>query len=282
MARGRVMALRYPGSCRACGASLDKGTRAFWDPEGKAVYCLQHIPGSPPSGEGSQSPPAPTPPSPVHTYGTAGQSARKEFERRHEKLQKQIEQRWGRFAGVVKFLSEDPQSTIAWARGSLGEERLARGLLEGVGDRAILLHDLRVPGTRRNIDHVGIAPSGIWIIDAKNYKGLVERRDVGGWLRTDVRLYVGGRDRSTLAEGLMWQVDAVRKAAGAPGVPIKGALCFINAEWRLFSKPFQYNGAWVLWRKKLVELLVSPGPLEPQDATAIAQRVVAALPPFTA
>lgn len=66
----------------------------------------------------------------------------------------------GRLAGVVKFLSDDPQSITAWAKGSEGERRLARHLLAAVGDRAVLLHDRKVPGTRGNIDHIAIAAVG--------------------------------------------------------------------------------------------------------------------------
>jgi hypothetical protein len=84
-------------------------------------------------------------------------------------------------------LSDDPQSTTAWAKGSEGERRLAEHLLRTVGGRAVLLHDRKVPHTRGNIDHIAIAASGVWVIDAKNYNGLVERRDVGGWFKTASR-----------------------------------------------------------------------------------------------
>src|ERR1700686_4970564 len=97
------------------------------------------------------------------------------------------------------------QNITAWAKGSEGERRLAAHLQKAVGDRAILLNDRRVPKTKGNIDHLVIAASGIWVIDAKNYKGMVERRDVGGWFKTDQRLYVGRRDQTKLARGLGWQ-----------------------------------------------------------------------------
>jgi hypothetical protein len=39
-----------------------------------------------------------------------------------------------------------------------------------------------------------VVASGIWIINVKSYKGKVEQRYVGKWLKTDNRLYVSGRD----------------------------------------------------------------------------------------
>jgi len=155
----------------------------------------------------------------VRLTGVAGGSARQEFEKRHQRRDERMDQKWGRLAGVAKFLSEDPQSTTAWAKGSEGERRLAAHLLSALGERAVLLHDRNVPRTRSNIDHLAIAPSGVWVIDAKNYTGMVERRDIGGWLKSDLRIYVGGRDRTKVADGMGWQVDAVNDALGDLVVP---------------------------------------------------------------
>jgi hypothetical protein len=156
--------------------------------------------------------------------GTAGGSARQKFERLHQARADRIDRQWGRLSGVVKFLSDDPQSTQAWARGSEGERRLAIHLLRTVGDRAVLLHDRKVPRTRGNIDHLAVAASGVWVIDAKNYTGLVQRRDKGGFFKTDYHLYVGGRDRSKIVAGLGWQIEAVRLVLGDAEVPVHAAL----------------------------------------------------------
>ena len=34
-----------------------------------------------------------------------------------------------------------------------------------------VLHDRRIPGSKANIDHIAITAAGIWVIDAKRYKG---------------------------------------------------------------------------------------------------------------
>jgi hypothetical protein len=216
----------------------------------------------------------------------AGGSAQREYERRHRRREERIQQKWGRLSGIVKLLSDDPQSTRAWAKGSEGERRMARRLTNDLEDRAVLLHDRKVPGTRGNIDHLAVAASGIWVIDAKHYTGRVQQRDVGRWLKADRRLYVGGRDRTKAVEGLGWQVDAVRKAmAGvrpstAAEVPVHAVLCFIEAEWKFFPKPLFQSGVWVTWAKKLVEMIGAPGPLSEEMVTAFAGRLSRALPPM--
>ena len=70
------------------------------------------------------------------------------YERKHQRRADQIDQKWGRLSGMVKFLSDDPQSTKAWAKGSEGERKLAAHLLRTVGDRAVMLHDRRIPRSR--------------------------------------------------------------------------------------------------------------------------------------
>jgi len=71
---------------------------------------------------------------------------------------------------------------IAWRRGAAGERRTARllGPLERHG--WAILHDLAVPGSRANIDHLVIGPGGVFVIDSKQYRGRLQL-DPSGRLR---------------------------------------------------------------------------------------------------
>ena len=93
------------------------------------------------------------------------------------------------------------------------------------------------------------------------------------------RLYVDRRDRTNLLQGLGWQIEAVGRALSDPEVPIKAALCFVEAEWRMFSRPFVQDGVWVTWAKKLAEMIAAPGPLRRDVVLRIAERLAIALPP---
>ena len=190
-----------------------------------------------------------------------------------------IDARFGRFAGVVKFLTDDPQSITAWAKGSAGERLLAASLEKNLGKHAIILNDRRVPKTRGNIDHLVIAPSGVWVIDAKNYSGHVEQRDVGGWFKTDLRLYVGGRDRSKVLDGLAWQVAAVQSALEGHNVHVLPAICFTDAEWRLFAKPFVLRGVHVSGSNALARRIAENPGLSSDEVFEIAGQLSQSLPP---
>ena len=65
-----------------------------------------------------------------------------------------------------------------------------------------------MPGSRANIDHLAVAPSGVHVIDAKRYKGKIEvRKPFFG----DAKLFIGGRDKTKLVDGLERQAEAVRQ-----------------------------------------------------------------------
>jgi len=277
----RLLKLRYPATCSGCGSPVEPGTQGWWDSEARSATCTTCRPTHPDQAPAASSAPASTLTDSLPTFpalSKAGASAQMMYERKHQRRADQINQKWGRLAGVVKFLSDDPQSTKAWAKGSEGEQKLAAHLLRTVGDRAVMLHDRRIPGGRANIDHLVISASGIWIVDAKSYKGKVELRDVGGWLKTDHRLYVNGRDQTKLVGGLAKQIDAVLAAIEDDDVPIKAALCFVDSDWSLFAKPFQLGGVIVAWPRKLSEMIAEPGPLTRDQVMRASNRLAAYLP----
>ncbi len=129
------------------------------------------------------------------------------------------------------------------------------------------------PGTRANIDHLAVTPTGVWVIDAKRYSGEVARKDVGGWLSSDVRLFVGRRDCTKLVKAMAKQVAPVCDALGPhwTEVPVRPMLCFVDADWRWFAKPFLLDGVMITWPRAARELLVRPGPYTPAAVEVIAE-----------
>ncbi len=144
-----------------------------------------------------------------------------------------------------------------------------------------MLHDRRRPGTSANVDHLAVAATGVWVIDAKRYTGEVAKKDVGGWLSTDFRLFVGRRDCSKLVTGMAKQVAAVRTALGPDwaDVPIRPMLCFVEADWKWLAKPFDIGGVLVTWPTAARQILVRPGPYLPETLDLIAARLEERLRP---
>ncbi|MDI3195671.1 MULTISPECIES: nuclease-related domain-containing protein [unclassified Pseudarthrobacter] len=122
------------------------------------------------------------------------------------------------------------------------------------GSGLAVLHDRRIPGSKANIDHIAITHGGIWVIDAKRYKGRPELKIEGGILRPRVeKLLIGRRDCTKLVDGVIKQVDLVRDLVGH--VPVTGALCFVEADWPLIGGAFSTRGVHVLRPKRLARLL---------------------------
>lgn len=105
--------------------------------------------------------------------GVAGGSARREHARRRASREQRVRERHPVIGGALLALVGEPEHERSWLRGAEGEERAARELERRVAGKVVLLHDRRLSG-RANIDHLAIAPSGVWVIDTKRYRGRVE------------------------------------------------------------------------------------------------------------
>ena len=274
MAEWRV---KYDGTCVRCGIALVRGTPAVWDRATKTIHCIDC------SGSPSVEPmPSPAAVLPAVDPGVAGRSARTEHDRRAAKRNARIIERWGTgfAAKVVRAVSSEPRSTRAWAIGAAGEEKLAAELAKVPELR--ILNDRRVPGTRGNIDHMVIAPAGVFVVDAKAHKGRIEIRDRGGFFRTDYRLTVGGRDCSSLADGMSWQVEAVvtvLRNCGADPVPaVTPVLCFLEVEWPLFRAPDSFHNVRIESARSLARVLTSTSVLTVTQADELAAQLSESLP----
>jgi Nuclease-related domain len=81
-------------------------------------------------------------------------------------------------AGWMLRFQPSPDA-VAWRRGAEGERRTARllGPLERQG--WAVLHDLAVPRSQANIDHLVIGPGGVFVIDSKQYRGRLQLDPTG-------------------------------------------------------------------------------------------------------
>ena len=101
-----------------------------------------------------------------------------------------------------------------------------------------------------------MAASGVYVIDAKKYRGHPHLKIGGGLFRPRVeRLLVGSRDCTTLVDGVLKQVDVVRGLLG-DDVSVHGVLCYIDADWPLVGGAFTIRGIQALWSKRLYPQLL--------------------------
>jgi hypothetical protein len=219
-------------------------------------------------------------PSPVD-LGAPGASARREYERRQVKREAELKGRWGdRVGGWIKRFADEPQSIRAWGIGARGEELLGASLAK-VPD-LVVLSDRKVKGTKGNVDHIAIAPAGVFVLDAKHFTGFIEIVNKGSIFRSDLRLTVGGSNRAKLAENMGWQLKAVTKALFDAGVdplpPVTALLCFVDPSWPIFRRPKAFDGVLLESDRSIVQRLTEPVMLGREEIETYAGILSVAMP----
>jgi hypothetical protein len=238
----RKITLRKDDRCVTCAHSLPAHSQAWWDDAARSITCV-NCAALPPSDS----------PAVLDTSG---------------------------HPSAWRPTSRGSVAATGWA--ATREAKLSARLRSDLAGRAVLLDDRWVPPTKTAIDHLVIAPSGVWIIDAKHHTGKVVHRDVGSYLRTEARLFVDGRDRTALVTRLDAQVTAVRSTLGAAGlteVPVRPVLCFTSSEWGLLARPFTINGVLVTWSSKVVSRILGGNTAHDTEPMHLAAVLAAALPP---
>jgi hypothetical protein len=289
----RLIRLRFRGQCSACNGELPEGTEAYWDREAHATMCT--------ACQGSDAPPE----SGVLLPGVAGVSARLKAERERAQGQVQRDQELelrrrqgaatierravlGRVMVGVRSRVDPPKPPTVesgpWEKGALAEESLGARMADLAARGFAVLHDRRKPGTQFNLDHLVVAPDGVWVVDSKHYKGQLEHRAAGTFLRPASHLYVGGHRRTELVENMGWQVTTVAQALDdlldGPPVKLHPVLCFVGVTMPVWQRPFRIGDVLVTWPTALMRTLVkSTGPLTIAERQAIAGRLATALPP---
>jgi hypothetical protein len=221
--------------------------------------------------------------------GEAGRSARRESERKRERRLQSTPPKSGlaRLIAVLFGPSAKEKRQVAeeksWATGAEGEQLLATSLARRCPEVS-MLHDRRMPDSRANIDHIAVAASGVYVIDAKRYRGKIK---VLKPLFGAPKLKIAGSDRTKLVDGLGKQV-AVAKAAladVAPDVPVRGCLCFVAPEGVLADsglpvlRTLKINGYPLYYPRRLAKRLNRAGPLTPEHVSRIHADLAQKLPP---
>ena len=137
------------------------------------------------------------------------------------------------------------QESGAWAAGAAGERRVAE-VLAALPPEYLVLHDrLLLPGvTESNIDHLVVGPTGLIVIDAKNWGGYVS--EYNGTLFQHTVVAGGERHHRPLHRELgrlewMGTEVATRIRHGATM-----AICLAGRHAAKFGPPRVVQGVWVV------------------------------------
>jgi hypothetical protein len=100
-----------------------------------------------------------------------------------------------------------------WQRGAAGERRTARLLDRLTRDGYMVFHDLAVPDSPANVDHLVVGPSGVFVVDSKQWTGSVQRGADGLVWHNHYPL-----DRTL--ETVRWEAQVIGRLLGARAHPL--------------------------------------------------------------
>ena len=222
--------------------------------------------------------------------GIPGGSARAQFDRRQRRHREGVEQRrpriiatsavvflagtlvalaalgsnWQPFGAMVMVVAvlyalvslyELPNHVRAWRTGADGEMATARILAPLSAEGFVILHDRRIPNGRENIDHIVIGPTGVFVIETKNYAGDLRVRDGV--------LFVDRRRRAGVIDQVRRQANAV--SAVLLNVPVGDIVVVHHADFPLLG-PQRIDGVPIVMPRGLARLLRdSPIVLDPVE-----------------
>jgi hypothetical protein len=129
--------------------------------------------------------------------------------------------RWAGLVGLAvavlvgwRLRFQPSEQACTWLHGAQGERRTARLLDQLTRDGYVVFHDLAAPGnTSWNVDHLVIGPSGVFVVDSKQWTGSVQQGADGLAWHNHYRL-----DR-TLAT-VRWQAETLGRLLGIPATPL--------------------------------------------------------------
>jgi hypothetical protein len=162
--------------------------------------------------------------------------------------------------------------TEARRKGAIGEEFVGSRLDKLAKQGFVVLHDRAIPGSRANIDHLVIGPTGVFVVDPKNYSGRITL--------SRGMLWTGRTPLTNTLSTLAWEAEQADKAI-APGVGFSVLVDPVVAVvgTQLSRKEFHLNGVLVVaFRDSARTLTKRPRFLSHESVERIAEVAIRALP----
>ena len=152
----------------------------------------------------------------------------------------------------------------------------------GLGSDVSSMHGRRVPHSIARIPHLVVGASAVFVVHVEQAKRAKVRAGRTGRFGTARdRLLVAGQDRTAAVEAVRWQVAQVRSALAdadaLAGVPVRGVLCLVDADFPV--RAIELHGVQARGLSSTVAELAAAGPLDEPMRERLAAHLARYLPP---
>jgi Nuclease-related domain len=174
-------------------------------------------------------------------------------------------------AGLVGWrlrfrVSQDARN---WQRGARGERRTARQLDRLAPHGWVVFHDLAVPDSRANADHLLIGPAGVFLVDSKNWRGRLA-------FAPDGTLWHGSYPLTATLATIGFEAAAIAGALAVPGLAVE-PLLVVHGSTIPWGEQYLGGVAILPAGRLLATLLALPPLLTDQQVAQLAGRAMARL-----
>jgi hypothetical protein len=156
-------------------------------------------------------------------------------------------------------------------RGARGERRTARQLDRLAHHGWVVFHDLAVPDSRANADHLVIGPAGVFLVDSKNWRGHLA-------FAPDGTLWHGSYPLTATLATIGFEAQAIAGALAVPGLAVE-PLLVVHGSAIPWGEQYLGGVAVLPAGRVVATLLALPPLLTDQQVTQLAGRAMARLHP---
>jgi Nuclease-related domain len=163
------------------------------------------------------------------------------------------------------------QDTRTWQRGARGERRTARQLDRLTHHGWVVFHDLAIPSSGANADHLIIGPAGVFLADSKNWRGHLA-------FAPDGTLWHGSYPLTATLATIGFEAQAIADALAVPGLAVE-PLLVVHGSTIPWGEQYLGGVAIVPAGRLVATLLALPPQFSDQQVTHLAHRTMTRLRP---
>src|SRR6266508_2789385 len=163
------------------------------------------------------------------------------------------------------------QDARNWQRGARGERRTAHQLRRLTRHGWAVLHDLAIPGSGANADHLAVGPGGTFLLDSKNWRGRLA-------VTPDGTLWSGSYPLTTTLATIGWEAQGIADALTIPGHSIQPIMA-VHGSTIPWGEQYLGGVAIVSAGRLAAILLALPPLLTDQQVAQLVQLVIARIRP---